>query len=240
MGEMTARQLLGKGVGHAHGGEPDVRARGRRRRRARRHAPSRSSVSSRMLPLADLVVVRGRRRRPARGPAQVEEAMRERRGRPMLLIDLAVPRCHRAGGERPRRRLPLRHRRPRRRGGGEPRGARAVEAVRAEAIVDDEVDAFWRWLEGLDVVPTIVALRDKVERHPAARGGAPSLGAGCPRAAPARGDRAPHPRDRQQGPARSGDRAAAAPGGATARASTSRRRARCSGSSGDDPGDEEE
>jgi glutamyl-tRNA reductase len=42
-------------------------------------------------------------------------------------------------------------------------GARAREAVKAEAIVDTEVDSFWRWLGGLDAVPTIVALREKVE-----------------------------------------------------------------------------
>jgi glutamyl-tRNA reductase len=43
------------------------------------------------------------------------------------------------------------------------RGARAREAVRAETIVEGEVDAFWRWFASLDVVPTIVALREKLE-----------------------------------------------------------------------------
>ena len=42
----------------------------------------------------------------------------------------------------------------------ENRGARASEAVRAEAIVEAEVESFWTWLQGLDVVPTIVALRE--------------------------------------------------------------------------------
>jgi len=45
----------------------------------------------------------------------------------------------------------------------ENRGSRESEAMRAEAIVETEVEAFWAWLEGLDVVPTIVALREKVE-----------------------------------------------------------------------------
>jgi glutamyl-tRNA reductase len=40
---------------------------------------------------------------------------------------------------------------------------REREAVRAEAIVEGEVDRFNRWLGGLEVVPTIVALRDKIE-----------------------------------------------------------------------------
>jgi glutamyl-tRNA reductase len=43
------------------------------------------------------------------------------------------------------------------------RGARAREAAKAELIVDAEVDAFWRWFTSLDVVPTIVALREKMD-----------------------------------------------------------------------------
>ena len=43
------------------------------------------------------------------------------------------------------------------------RGARAREAEKAELIVDAEVDAFWRWFTSLDVVPTIVELRDKMD-----------------------------------------------------------------------------
>ena len=43
------------------------------------------------------------------------------------------------------------------------RGTRAREAAKAETIVDREVDAYWRWFTSLDVVPTIVALREKLE-----------------------------------------------------------------------------
>jgi glutamyl-tRNA reductase len=43
------------------------------------------------------------------------------------------------------------------------RGAREREAAKAETIVEAEVDAFWRWFTTLDVVPTIVALREKLE-----------------------------------------------------------------------------
>ena len=42
-------------------------------------------------------------------------------------------------------------------------GERKHEAVEGEAIVEEEVDRFWQWLEQLDVVPTIVALRDHAE-----------------------------------------------------------------------------
>jgi glutamyl-tRNA reductase len=175
MGEITARQLLARGVG-------TLMVANRTFERATDVAGELGGVAvpferlGRMLHLADLVV-------SAAGgdlfvkPPQVEEAMRERRGRPMLLIDLAVPRSIEPAVN-----------------GldgvylfdvddlegvvAENRGARASEAQRAETIVDTEVDAFWSWLQGLDVVPTIVALREhlegirqrEVERHLSALG----------------------------------------------------------------------
>jgi glutamyl-tRNA reductase len=92
----------------------------------------------------------------------VHEALRERKGRPIFCIDMSVPRNF------------------------DPRineidnvylydiddlgrvtetnlDERAREAGKAEEIIDGEVEAFWRWLGHLEVVPTIVALRDKVE-----------------------------------------------------------------------------
>jgi glutamyl-tRNA reductase len=110
------------------------------------------------LPLADLVV-------GSAGGGQlvsvddVRAALRERRGKPMFFIDLAVPRNFEAGIH-------------------DLDGAylydiddlaavvednldeRRREAVRAEAIVETEVEQFWQWFERLDVVPTIVELRE--------------------------------------------------------------------------------
>lgn len=43
------------------------------------------------------------------------------------------------------------------------REGRRVEAMKAEEIVAEEVGAFERWFNTLEVVPTIVALREKVE-----------------------------------------------------------------------------
>ena len=43
------------------------------------------------------------------------------------------------------------------------RDEREREAAKAEEIIVAEVDGFCRWLEGLEVVPTIVALREKAE-----------------------------------------------------------------------------
>jgi glutamyl-tRNA reductase len=95
-------------------------------------------------------------------PALMHDALRERKGRPMFCIDLSVPRnfdprlneidnvylydIDDLGGI-----------------AADNLGARAREAEKAEQIVDAEVAAFWRWLGHLDVVPTIVALRDKAE-----------------------------------------------------------------------------
>jgi glutamyl-tRNA reductase len=45
----------------------------------------------------------------------------------------------------------------------ENRDERHREADKAERIVTEEVESFWRWLGHLEVVPTIVALREKME-----------------------------------------------------------------------------
>lgn len=95
-------------------------------------------------------------------PARVQEVLRGRNYRPMFLIDLSVPRnfdpaindidnvylydIDDLGGVAEVN-----------------REERSREAEKAEAIVEAEVDAFWKWLRSLDAVPTIVALRDKME-----------------------------------------------------------------------------
>ena len=89
--------------------------------------------------------------------------MRERKNRPMFFIDLAVPRnfdpaindidnayiydvddlASVADGNL---------------------GERRREAVRGEAIVEQEVDRFWQWFERLELEPTIVELRALAEK----------------------------------------------------------------------------
>ncbi len=174
MGEVTARQLLAHGVG-------SVMVANRTFDRAIDVArvlgatPVPWEHLARYLPLADLVIAAASGEGFLLSRAAVEEAMRERRHRPMFLIDLAVPRVldpavsqldsvylydidDLEGVV------------------AQNRGARAREAAKAETIVDAEVDTFWRWFASLDVVPTIVALREQVEairRHEVER----SLGA---------------------------------------------------------------
>src|SRR5436190_1414474 len=161
MGELTARQLLAQGVG-------SVMVANRTFDRAIDVARALSAMPvpwdrlARYLPLADLVIAAASGedfllQRPA-----VEEAMRERRHRPMFLIDLAVPRALDPAVNQLDN-VYLYDIDDLEGVVAQNRGARAREAVKAETIVDAEVEAFWRWFTSLDVVPTIVALRERVE-----------------------------------------------------------------------------
>jgi len=86
------------------------------------------------------------------------DVMEERRGRPLLLIDLAVPRdIDAACGTLPGVTLydvddlqaqVKRH-----------RLVRGAEARRAEGVVEEEIQAFAGWLGSLEVLPTVAALR---------------------------------------------------------------------------------
>lgn len=114
------------------------------------------------LHLADLVVgAAGQGERLLTRDA-VQQVLRSRKQAPMFLIDLAVPRAFAPeineldnvyvydiddleGVARTNQ------------------DERGREALKAEAIIGEAVDRFWRWLESLDVVPVIVALRQKVD-----------------------------------------------------------------------------
>jgi glutamyl-tRNA reductase len=98
---------------------------------------------------------------------EMADVMREREGRPMLLIDLAVPRdidaaCDGVGGVSlydidDLQAVSDRNRR-----------VRQAEARRAEGIIEEEIQHFAAWLGSLEVLPTLAALRvhatDIVER----------------------------------------------------------------------------
>ena len=92
----------------------------------------------------------------------LELTMAERPGRPLVMIDIAVPRdIDPAARDLPGVALfdmdNLQQAVARNRGG------REAEASRGEAIVEEEVEAFDSWLASLDVVPTIAALRERGE-----------------------------------------------------------------------------
>lgn len=117
---------------------------------------------SRVLPWADVVIGCTAATEPVLTREMVRTALRQRRYRPFVLLDLGVPRNFdpelrqvdniylfdvddlTAVAE-------------------ENRESRAHEAEKAEVLVDAEVASFMRWLHSLESVPTIVALRERVE-----------------------------------------------------------------------------
>jgi glutamyl-tRNA reductase len=108
---------------------------------------------------ADIVVSSTSSPHPIVEADDLAEVMRARGGRPLVLIDIAVPRdVEHACGELDgvsvydmddlqavvKRNL----------------GVREAERARAEAVVEEEIQRFARWLAQLDVMPTIASLRE--------------------------------------------------------------------------------
>jgi glutamyl-tRNA reductase len=94
------------------------------------------------------------------GPEELEAVMEARGGRPLLLVDLAVPRdidplCAGVDGVTL---LDMDALQAQVRGN---LGVRRAEAVRAEAIVEEEIQSFAGWLGHLEVLPTLTALRER-------------------------------------------------------------------------------
>ena len=86
--------------------------------------------------------------------------MATREGRPLLLVDIAVPRdiepaCRELAGVSLHDIDDVQQIVERNTTG------REAEARRAERIIDAELDRFERWLASLEVVPTIAALRER-------------------------------------------------------------------------------
>jgi glutamyl-tRNA reductase len=160
--ELTARALAAKGV--------------RTIFVANRHADRALSLADRfggsVLPLdrlpdqlahADMVVASTASPHPIIHEEALEVVMAERGRRPLLVLDIAVPRDVEPGcgdldgvtlididglNRAVRRNLEVRE----------------AEAARAEAIVEEEIERFAAWLSTLEVMPTIAALRSKAER----------------------------------------------------------------------------
>ncbi|HEY0390666.1 MAG TPA: glutamyl-tRNA reductase [Solirubrobacterales bacterium] len=92
----------------------------------------------------------------------LEQVMQTRDGRPLLLVDIAVPRdiepaCREISGVSLHdiddvQQIVARN-----------AGGREAEARQAECILDAEQDRFERWLASLEVVPTISALRERAD-----------------------------------------------------------------------------
>src|SRR4051812_97596 len=93
------------------------------------------------------------------GRDEMQLVMEQRAGRPLLMIDIAVPRdiepsVREVAG------VTLYDMDDLQREVARNMGSREAEAVRARQLVDQEVDGFTRWLASLDVAPTIAAMRE--------------------------------------------------------------------------------
>src|SRR5215467_13017979 len=94
--------------------------------------------------------------------ARVESVMRPRRGRPLFVIDIAVPRdVEAAAGEIEQ--VFLYNIDDLQASVRENLARRASEVARAEGIVDEELGKFGTWLRSRGVIPTVVALRQSFE-----------------------------------------------------------------------------
>jgi glutamyl-tRNA reductase len=119
------------------------------------------------LAVADVVIASTGSRAHVLTAPQVERALRGRRGRPIFLIDIAVPRdldpainglpgCYLYDVDDLERVVD---------GSAH---SRCEEAARAEAIVAAEAETFCRWQRSLEVVPAIASLRRRAEEIRAA------------------------------------------------------------------------
>jgi glutamyl-tRNA reductase len=111
---------------------------------------------------ADIVVTATGAPEPVLSRARVEEAMRPRRSRPLFIIDIAVPRdVESTTGNLDQVFL---YNIDDLRGIVQDNLARrGAELARAEAIVDAEVAKFAAWMQSREVVPTVIALRQRFE-----------------------------------------------------------------------------
>ncbi len=115
----------------------------------------------RVLVEADVVVASTASPEPVITPAWIDPALAARGGRPLLILDIAVPRDVDPAVAGPSVRL---HNIDDLEAvAAEGRGARAREARRAEALIAQEVEGLEAWLRALDVVPVIRALRARFE-----------------------------------------------------------------------------
>lgn len=114
------------------------------------------------LAAADIVVTATGASAPILTRARVEEAMRPRRNRTLFIIDIAVPRdVEAAAGNLSQ--VFLYNIDDLRTIVQENLARRGTELARAEAIVDEEVARFTAWMQSREIVPTVVALRQRFE-----------------------------------------------------------------------------
>jgi len=161
MGALAARHLLGNGVGALM---VTNRTFDRAVELARdfNATPVPFEQFAKYLPMADIVIGSTAASGYVLTEPLVHEALRERKGRPIFCIDLSVPRNF-DPGINALDNVYLYDVDDLGRVADDNRDERTREAAKAEHIVTEEVESFWKWLGHLEAVPTIVALREKME-----------------------------------------------------------------------------
>src|SRR3990172_1305620 len=160
MGELAARHLLDKGVA-------GIKVVGRSAERVRELAlRCGSSVGMSRLEDAlhecDIVITCTSAPHHVIRKELIERAMKDRRGRPLFIVDIAVPRdvepsvadlpgVHLYNVDDPETAV------------ASNLGERRAEAEKVEPIIQEEADKFESWLSTLSVFPTIKALRRRAE-----------------------------------------------------------------------------
>ena len=161
MGKLTAIHLKSQGVRH-------VTIVSRTMAHAARTAEAIGGVAAPWdemepaLETSDIVVTATGASAPILTKARIEAVMRQRRDRPLFVIDIAMPRdVEAAAGEIEQVFLyniddleaTVR----------ENLARRASEVARADAIVDEEVGKFGVWFRSRGAIPTVIALRERFE-----------------------------------------------------------------------------
>ena len=120
------------------------------------------SLLNEALAAADIVIAATGATEPVLTRGRIEDIMRPRRSRPLFLIDIAVPRdVEPAVGNLDQ--VFLYNIDDLQTIVQENLARRAAELDRAEAIVRDEVRRFAAWIHAREIIPTVVALRQRFE-----------------------------------------------------------------------------
>ena len=115
------------------------------------------------LKIADVVIGSLTTNRPLLGRDDIEGVLHERKYRPMFLIDLGVPRNFHEGLNELDN-VYLYNIDDLAAVTDDTREEREREAQKADSIVELELESFWRWLSGLELVPAIKDIRANIER----------------------------------------------------------------------------
>jgi glutamyl-tRNA reductase len=161
MAELAATHLMGHGVSSIRVANRTFQVALEKAESFKGTPVSLEEVGTQLLEV-DIVVTSTASTEPVITYEQVKSSLRKRRNRPLFFIDIAVPRDVESRANELENVYVydiddlkgivednIAHRKD--------------EAMKAERIVQEEVLKFERWLKGLEVVPTIVSLREKAE-----------------------------------------------------------------------------